>query len=72
MGYKINYLENKVKIIFEHPAFFRTRSTENMEMFNAIKNRRTNRFFYKDTLVADEVLEELKKLNNFDEISLEL
>lgn len=61
-------IESAVKIIFQVSNLTdRTRSTE---MFNAIKNRRTNRFFYKDTLVADEVLEELKKLNNFEEIKI--
>lgn len=71
LSYKINYLENGAKIFFLETETSRNRNMETEKKFNAIKHRRTNRFFYKSIPVAEEVLDGFKKLNNFHEIKID-
>lgn len=71
LGQEISYLEKGVKIIFKEEDNKNTLSAEIEKKFKAIKNRRTNRFFYKDILISGEILEELKKQNSFKEIKID-
>lgn len=70
LKYEVNYLENRAKIIFVSEVANRART--DAHLFKAIKNRRTNRFFYKNIPVASEVSDEFKNLNNFQEIKIDL
>lgn len=71
LDYEIGYLENGAKIIFNNNSEARVPKIERKHLFDAIKNRRTNRFFYKNIPVVDEIFEEFKKINNFYEIKID-
>ncbi len=64
-----NPLEYAVKIIFNTNNISEFKKSENL--FKAVKNRRTNRNFYKNKVVPQEYLNEFKKYNNYSEIKID-